>query len=110
MPRPPSTFSGIPTITSGRKALGLLPPITRYAPSLRSYPTQLPTIEYPDAAVVRNVTSRGVIKFGGKQYYLGEGFSGYRVALYPSEEDGMKKVFFRHYQVATIDLRTTTDL
>jgi transposase InsO family protein len=92
------------------EALGLLPPITRYAPSLRSYPVQLPVIEYPDTATVRHVTSRGVIKFGGQQYYLGEPFSGYPVALYPSEDDAMKKVFFRHYQVATIDLRTPVDL
>jgi transposase InsO family protein len=92
------------------EALGLQPPITRYSPSLRSYPTQLPPIEYPDAAIVRRVTSRGVIKLEGQQYYLGEPFSGYPVALYPSEDDATKKVFFRHYQVATIDPCTPVDL
>jgi transposase InsO family protein len=92
------------------EALGLLPPITRYAPSVRSYPTQLPLIEYPDTAVVRNVTSRGVIKFEGREYYLGEAFSGYPVGLFPSEDDGTKKVFFRHYQVAQIDLRTPVEV
>jgi transposase InsO family protein len=91
------------------EALGLQPPITRYQSSLRSYPAQLPSIEYPDTSIVRHVTSRGVIKLKGQQYYLGEAFSGYPLALYPAEDDAMK-VFFRHYQVATIDLRASTDL
>jgi transposase InsO family protein len=88
------------------EALGLLPPITRYAPSPRSYPAQLPVIDYPATAMVRCVTTRGVIKFGGKEYYLSEGFCGYPVALYPSEDDAIKTVFFRHYEVGKIDLRT----
>jgi transposase InsO family protein len=92
------------------EALGLLPPMTRYKPSMRSYPTQLPLIEYPGTAAVRTVTSRGVIKFEGREHYVGESFSGYSVGLFPSEDEGTKRVFFRHYQVATIDLRTEADL
>lgn len=91
------------------EALGLLPPISRYEPSARSYPEHLPPIEYPEGAEVRRVRSRGTIKFRGQQYFLGEGFYGYPVALVPSEDDAIQTVYFRHYVVGRIDLRGSKD-
>jgi transposase InsO family protein len=91
------------------EALGLIPPGTRYECSPRSYPKSLPPIDYAGADCVRTVTTRGVIKLRAHDYYLGEGFAGYRVALRPTNEDALYSVFFRHYEVAHIDLRKPLD-
>jgi transposase InsO family protein len=87
------------------EALAMATPITRYQPSPRPYPSQLPPIEYAEQDLVRRVTSRGVIKLKGRQYYVGEAFSGYPLAVRPTAQDGLHTVSFRHYVVARIDLR-----
>lgn len=86
------------------EALGLHPPISRYTPSPRAYPLQLPSIEYPDARLVRRVSTRGVITVLGKDFYVGEGFTGYPLALYPTLEHGCYHLCFRHYAIGEIDL------
>lgn len=86
------------------EALGLAVPLELYRPSTRPYPEVLPSIEYSETDLVRHVTSRGVIKLGGKSYYVSEGFSGYPVAVRETEHDAIRTVFFRHYPVASIDL------
>jgi transposase InsO family protein len=91
------------------EAIDQQPPISRYQPSPRPYPSQLPTIEYGRSEVVRRVTSRGIVKLGGRQYYLGEGFAGYPVALRPTSEEAILQVLFRHYPVARIDRRAPVD-
>jgi transposase InsO family protein len=91
------------------QALGMVPPITRYQPSPRCYPQQLPPIEYPATDLVRRVTSRGAVKLHGRMYYVGQGFHRYPVALRPTAEDAIYHVFFRRYCVAQLDLRTPTE-
>lgn len=90
------------------EALGLVAPITRYQPSPRSYPRHLPVIEYPERALVRRVTTRGVIKLWGRSVYVGEGFCGYPLAVCPTAEDGQYTIYFRHYAIAQVDRRTIT--
>jgi transposase InsO family protein len=87
------------------EAIGLVPPGTRYQSSPRSYPRQLPAIEYPQATVVRRVTTRGVIKLHGRSFSVGEAFAGYPLAIHPTEDEAIHTVYFRHYAVACIDLR-----
>lgn len=87
------------------EALGLQPPITRYQPSPRSYPAQLPPVEYASSEVVRQVSSRGVIRLEGRPYYVGEAFAGYPVAVRPTATEARSAVLFRHYPVAHIDLQ-----
>jgi transposase InsO family protein len=91
------------------EALGLLPPIDCYTPSPRAYPAHLPPIEYPSSALVRRVTTRGILKIAGRQVYLGEGFTGYPLALYPTAADDRYQVYFRHYVVGQIDLRAPAE-
>jgi transposase InsO family protein len=87
------------------EAIGLVPPSTRYQSSPRSYPRHLPAIEYPQAAVVRRVTTRGVIKLEGRSFYVGEAFAGYPLAIHPTDDAAMHTVYFRHYAVLRINLR-----
>lgn len=87
------------------EALGQKPPITRYQPSPRAYPEELPTIEYDSQDVVRMVQAKGEISFRGKEYLVGRGLRGLPVALRETEEDGKWDVYFCHQQVEAIDVR-----
>jgi transposase InsO family protein len=91
------------------EALDLAPPITRYQPSPRSYPAQLPTIEYPAGTLVRTVKSRGEISLGGRVYFIGEALYHYPVALHETTDPAVYDVFFRHYHVSRIDCREPTE-
>jgi transposase InsO family protein len=87
------------------EAIGLVPPSSRYHLSGRAFPATLPAVEYDSHELVRRVTTNGRIKLAGHTYPVGEAFTGYPVAIRPSEIDGIEHVYFRHYPVATIDRR-----
>lgn len=87
------------------EALGGLPPITRYKPSMRSYPEELPPIEYSQIDIVRKVQDDGTISFKGTQYKIGRAFHHYPVAVRPTETDGLYRVYFCHQKVSEINLR-----
>jgi len=84
-------------------ALKLEVPANRYQPSNRTFPDELPAIEYGDR-LVRKVQGKGEISFKGREWFIGKAFAGYSVALRPTEEDGKFKVFFCHQRITTIDL------
>jgi transposase InsO family protein len=87
------------------EALGQLPPISRYQPSLRSYPEELPEIEYESGDRVFRVTGTGQIRLAGKSRFVGGGLLGERVAIRPSSVDGVYDVIFIHKTIRQIDLR-----
>lgn len=87
------------------EALGQLPPISRYQPSLRSYPEELPEIDYEPGDRVLKVTGTGQIRFRGKNRFVGGGLLGERVAIRPSSVDGVYDVIFIHKTIRQIDLR-----
>src|SRR5262249_49992899 len=58
------------------EALGMKVPATRYQPSLRPYPEQLPTIEYGPTDLVRKVRGQGHIKYKGREIHIGRAFAG----------------------------------
>ena len=86
------------------EALELETPSTRYQPSQRSFPKELPPIEYVDCIATRKVDNRGSIRFQGKRHQIGKAFSGNPVGLYPALADGEWEVHFCHQQVKTITL------
>lgn len=87
------------------EALELKPPMSRYSASPRCYPEVLPPIEYAAEDVVRSVNKDGYFSYRGTRYKTSQAFTGQRVALRPTSEDGIMKVFFCHQNVASIDLR-----
>ena len=87
------------------EALAMAVPATRYAPSWRAYPEQLPRIEYPSTDEVRKVQSRGQIKYRNRRYFVGNAFEGLPVGLRPTTQDGVLEVYFCHQRVASLDLR-----
>ena len=87
------------------QALGLATPISRYAPSPRSFPETLPPIEYGDGDLVRKVHAEGWVNFKGHAFKVGRALRGYPVALRPTVPDGVWGVRFLTHPIATVDLR-----
>lgn len=86
------------------QAIDLNVPLARYRPSPRSFPEDLPPIEYDSADIVRRVDAAGKLYFRNRRFHIGRAFRGYDVALGPAIRDGCFNVFFAEHLVATIDL------
>ncbi|MDR8394680.1 IS481 family transposase, partial [Aliifodinibius sp. S!AR15-10] len=85
------------------QALQMATPASRYQPSGRALPGQLPAVEYSRGATTRKVTTNGAISFRGQRFTVGRAFSGYRLALRASSEsEDRYDVYFCHQQIRTI--------
>jgi transposase InsO family protein len=91
------------------EACDLQPPVSRYQPSQRPYPEQLPALEYGPDLVVRRVGSKGYVSLHRHSYWLGEAFIGQPVGLQPAGTDGVWTVYFSRFPVASIDERGSAD-
>jgi transposase InsO family protein len=80
-------------------------PVSRYRPSVRLLPVELPGIEYPVGTHVVTLGRSGVLRFGGQAWYVGKPFGGLPIGLRPSAQaDGQWEVFFSHHRLGQIDL------
>lgn len=80
-------------------------PISRYRPSVRPLPPQLPPIEYPLGTQVVTLRRSGLLTFGGQTWYVGKAFGGLPIGLRPSAQaDGQWEVFFCHHRLGHLDL------
>lgn len=87
------------------EALGQEVPASRYRPSTRSMPSQLPKVEYDQGEIVRSVpATKGYISFKGRLWRVPEAFCGEKVAIRPISPTGSFGVFFASHQIATITL------
>jgi len=71
-------------------ALGGHPPVSRYRPSVRALPPELPSLEYAGHMQVRRVRDGGTLTFGGQTWYIGRAFAGLPVGLRPSPQAGRR--------------------
>jgi transposase InsO family protein len=86
-------------------ALNMQPPSSRYRPSARNFPEQLPAVEYPQGLTLRRVQAKGEISYRGQAYRVGKAFFGYTVALRPHlDRDGVMQIYFCHQRIAELDL------
>ena len=86
------------------EALKMAVPASRYQPSPRSFPEQLPPLEYGATDQVRKVQTDGKISFRNREFRLGKAFRGYPVALRPTTQDGVYEVYFATHRISQIDL------
>lgn len=86
-------------------SLDLAVPASRYQPSVRSFPEQLPAIEYPNCLWVRKVQAKGDFYFRGQTFQTSRAFRGYPVGIRPTIIDGVFDVLFCHEIISQIDLR-----
>jgi hypothetical protein len=87
------------------EALDLNPPASRYKPSPRPFPEQLPPVLYDVGDIVRKVDIAGKISFRNRPFRVGKAFRRETVALRPAETDGDFDIYFCHQKVAQISLR-----
>ena len=86
------------------ESLDMQVPASRFEPSPRCFPEQLPPIEYDAIDHVRKVQEGGKIKFHRREFRVGKAFRGYTVALRPSTDDGVYDVYFATHRIAQVDL------
>jgi transposase InsO family protein len=88
------------------EALAMQTPASRYRPSSRAMPRQLPAVEYPPGDLVRRVQKNGWIDLQGHHIRLSKALVGQPVACRPLiERDGEFAVFFCHHKVDEISLK-----
>jgi transposase InsO family protein len=87
------------------EALQMQPPISRYQPSLRSFPEVLPPIFYEPDDIIRKVDQSGKISYHNRRFRVGKAFRYHPVALRPTECDGEFEIFFCTRKVAQFSLR-----
>ena len=85
------------------EALGFEVPASRYAPSLRAYPSRLPPIEYDAGFEVRLVHDSGRVKLRGERYFVAKAFAGEPVGLL-QVGDTVWDVYYCHQRISQIDL------
>ena len=86
------------------EALNMATPAESYRPSSKKMPESLPEIEYGPDDHVRKVQFNGEIYFKGREFRVGQAFRGQPVAVRPTAEDGVFKVFYCGKKIKTIDL------
>jgi putative transposase len=89
------------------EALAYETPASRYEPSPRAYPRQLPPLEYPEHFRVERVYPNGVISFRGTQWYLTNCLVGELVGLEEVDDDRWK-VCFGPIELGVFDVRNAT--
>jgi len=87
------------------EALAMQRPQQRYRPSPRSYPEQLPPLEYDAGDALRKVQAMGWIRFARKDIRLPKALKGQVVALRATTQDGVYNVYFGTHHIKEIDLR-----
>ena len=88
------------------QALGMATPASRYRMSERSYPQELPAIEYGLQDTVVMVKALGEIRFQGNRYKLSSALRGMPVAVRAIDaRDGCYGVYFMHHKLREIDLQ-----
>ncbi len=86
-------------------SLGLAVPLSRYRPSQRAYQEVVEPFEYSPVDAVRTVHTTGQISYRGQVYKISEAFTGRKVGVRPSSEDGIMLVYYRHQRIARLNLR-----
>jgi len=89
------------------EALGLNVPASRYTASARAMPAVIQPAEYETGAETRTVQQNGWITFKGQYHRFSKAFVGKRVALRPTETDGVFDVCYRRHRLSQVDLRET---
>jgi transposase InsO family protein len=88
------------------EALNLATPVTRYRPSPRSLPDQLPPIEYGPDDVVTVVGWDGKVCFAGHKLKVSNALHRLPIAFRPVPDvDGLYDLYFCHQRFTQFDLR-----
>ena len=87
------------------EGIGLATPITRYRPSTIPFPERIEPPQYEPGVQVRTVFRGGWISFNGRNIGCPKAFVGKRVALRPTDTDGVFDLCYKSFVLTQIDLR-----
>jgi transposase InsO family protein len=87
------------------EALDMATPAQRYRPSPRSFPEDLPPIEYAPGDQVRKVDSDGYISFKNRSWRVSKALRGEFIALRQTCEDGVLTVHYCAHRIGALNLR-----
>jgi len=85
-------------------AIGLAVPADRYSASPRAFREAVEPFDYAPADIVRSVDINGHIGFKNHSIKISRALIGKRIALRPTDQDGVFDLVFRHVTVRSIDL------
>jgi transposase InsO family protein/transposase-like protein len=88
------------------EALGDQAPVTRWRPSSRCRPKELPAVNYPPGSVLRRVGSNGLFEYRRGRILAGQGLAGESVRI--EESDGCVMVFYCSKEIRRIPLDNLT--
>jgi putative transposase len=84
--------------------LGGQTPSSHYNPSPRSFPEQLPALDYPGHFVVKRVTSAGTFRFQRKLLFIAHALNDHHIGL-EETSDGIWSIYFGTMLLAKLDER-----
>lgn len=87
------------------EALGMEVPVSRYRPSERTMPDQLPPLEYGPGIVLRTANPVGQVRFKGRLLKVSEAFGGDAIGFRPTRWDGVYDLLYAGFHVGQADLR-----
>lgn len=87
------------------QALEQAVPASRYRPSVRPFPEQVPALDYGPDAQVRRVDVSGKVSFQGRTIRVSKALRGERVGLFPTTPEGCYVLYFCRQHLGMIDLR-----
>jgi transposase InsO family protein len=79
------------------EALADHPPVSRWQPSPRIRPAQLPDVTYPAGSILRKVSTSGDVRYQGYRILCGRGITGQLVRI--EEHDHQIVVFYCHKSI-----------
>lgn len=80
-------------------------PASRYVPSPRPFPEQLPDLVYAPDDHVLKVRAQGAVWFRGRSRFVSRGLIGHYVGIRPTLIDGVFEIRYGHCSLLTFDLR-----
>lgn len=87
------------------EALDLATPVSRYAPSPRSFPETLPEVVYAPGDGLRRVDAAGQINWRNQRWAISDALAGHLVAVRPTPGDGVVEVRFGPHLVRSLTQR-----
>ena len=88
------------------EALGQKTPLSFYHPSMRPYPSEVPTVDYHGDVIVRQVRHNGEIRWKGELLYISEALAGEPVAL-KQQEEHLWEIRFSSYSLGLLNELTS---
>ena len=97
-------WRGVYNAKRPHEGIGMATPASRYKMSPRPMPGAISPPEYEPQVATRKVDPGGWISFKGKVINCPKAFAGRRLALRPTDNDGVFDLCYRHHVLAQVNL------